>query len=361
MNILITGAAGQAGSYLTELFLDLGFRVIGLVRRNSTSESHWRIHDSLKHKNFVLEVGDVTDNGIIFSLLSKYKPELIYNTAAQSHVHISFSQPGYTWDVVAKGVLNILENIRLIRDTLSSSYNPHFVQFSSSEMFGSNATNVNGEDVQNEKTPFLPNSPYSVAKLAAHNYCLLYRRAYQFNVSPVILFNYESPRRGEQFVTKKITKWIANLKYNKEKNNITSVGDSIIGLNNIDNNTFDYIPKLKLGNIESVRDWGHCKDYMKAMVKIGLKGPGDYILSTGEIYSVKNFLYKCFQYIGINEKFEQYYNIDPNLFRPLEVPYLKGECTRTMKLLNWKPLITVDDLVKEMIDFDYETIRRRAL
>lgn len=356
MNILITGVAGQAGSYLAELLLYAGHRVIGLIRRTSNTDGLYRLQNVLGHKNFILETGDITDPYNIFSLLSKYRPEVVYNAAAQSHVHISFTQPGYTWDVVAKGCLNLLENIRLIQ-TSNPSYNPHFIQFSSSEMFGSNYITIDGEDVQNLDTPFAPNSPYSVAKLAAHNYCHLYRRAYGFNVSPVILFNYESPRRGEQFVTKKITQWIANLKYYQEKYGPMTITPNLITFSSDEG--VKILPKLKLGNIDSVRDWGHCLDYMKAMVKIAEKGPDDYLLCTGQIYTVKNFLYNCLVEIGIYGEFENYYLIDKELFRPLEVPYLKGECSTTMAKLDWKPYSTVKKLIKEMIDFDYEKIRKR--
>jgi GDPmannose 4,6-dehydratase len=359
MNILITGAAGQAGSYLSELLIEGGHRVIGLVRRNSTSESHWRLERVLNHRNFILEVGDVTDPMYIFSLLTRHKPDIIYNTAAQSHVHISFSQPLATFDSVALGCINILEAVRLINQNCTANFNPHIIQFSSSEMFGSNSVKVNEEDVQNESTPFSPNSPYSIAKLAAHNYCLLFRRAYKIRVSPVILFNYESPRRGEQFVTKKITTWIAELKYNKEKYGIKNIGNNTINFENSEE--IVSMPKLRLGNIHSVRDWGHCRDYMRAMIKIGEREPGDYILSTGQIFSVSNFLQKCLHYIGIYDDMKNYFITDDSLLRPLEVPYLKGDCSKTMRKLDWKPTITVDNLVKEMIDFDYEKIRRRRV
>jgi len=347
---LITGVCGQDGSYLAELLLEKDYEVIGLVRRTSNENCTYRI-DHIKDKIILVE-GEVSDSGSVYSIVDKYKPDEIYNLAAQSHVGTSFEQPDYTFQVDALGPLHFLEAIKRF------SPNTRFYQASTSELFGKNFTqkkvpsrcleNVLGSIIaddltadnlceykkyQNEETEFMPQSPYAVAKLAAHNLVRIYREGYGLHASCGILFNHESERRGENFVTRKITKWIGefvNSGYDPE------------------------FPKLRLGNLDAYRDWGHAQDYVKAMwLMTQQETPDDYVIATGETYSVRDFLNEAFNEIGI-DNFEPYVVIDPKFYRPAEVEYLKGNPSKAKKVLGWEPKVKFQDLVTRMVRRDID-------
>ena len=320
---IITGITGQDGSYLAELLLSHNHNVIGLYRRSSSNNFN-RISHLLNHPKFLLEEFDITDASDCCEVITKYRPHHFYNLAAQSHVGTSFKQPSTTFDINTVGVINILENIKKF------STSTRFYQASTSEMFGRNyTTDSNGNKYQDETTDLLPQSPYAVSKLASHRMIQIYRSAYDLFCSSGILFNHESPRRGENFVTRKITKYIGQLA----------------------NNQID--TKLKLGNIETYRDWGHAKDYVKAMfLMLSYDKPLDLVISTGETHSVKEFLIKAFSLI--NKKYEDYIQIDAELYRPAEVVYLKGNSSKAKSLLNWNPEICFDSLVEDMVTSDIQ-------
>ena len=317
---LVTGVTGQDGSYLAELLLGLDYKVVGLYRRSSTQNTH-RISHYLHHKNFTLTEFDLTDPSGVLSTIEHYRPDELYNLGAQSHVGTSFSQPTTTFEIDAVGVINVLEAIR--------HYSPKtkFYQAGTSEMFGRNYTIKNGEKYQDENTPMLPQSPYGVAKLASYHMVQIYRQAYGLYCCCGILFNHESPRRGENFVTRKITKYIANLLKDKT------------------------IDKLKLGNISSYRDWGHAQDYVKAMyLMLQNDQPKDYVIATGETHSVQDFLDKAFKSVQLD--YNNHVEIDSTLFRPAEVDYLKGDPSLAKLELKWNPEYSFNDLVKNMVDSD---------
>lgn len=341
---IITGINGQDGSYLGEFLLDKGYTVVGIRRRSSTDNSE-RIKPFLRDRNFKLVEGDITDPHNVNSWLVDYKPEEFYNLAAQSHVGTSFKQPTLTWRVDAEAVVNILEGIKI--------YSPHtkFYQASTSEMFGSNYDIGAEGKFQNEDTPLSPNSPYAIAKVAAHNAVSLYRRAYEIHASAGILFNHESERRGDQFVTRKITKWIGQyFNWRAERNAWEKISpffskDHI----NIADNSF---PKLRLGNLDAYRDWGHAQDYVEAMwLMLQKDAPSDYVIATGQTYSVHDFLVEAFRHIGIDE-YKNYIVQDPNFMRPSDVEYLKGDAVKANVQLGWKPKIGFNELVKRMVDHD---------
>jgi GDPmannose 4,6-dehydratase len=320
---LVTGVTGQDGSYLAEFLLKHDYSVVGLVRRSSNLNTD-RISSILNVPEFKLEEFDLTDPVSCSGMVQKYKPDEFYNLAAQSHVGTSFSQPNLTFNVNTLGVVNILESIRVFSPAT------RFYQASTSEMFGYNfSINTNGLKFQNEETPMFPQSPYGAAKLASHNLVRIYRSSYNIYGSCGILFNHESPRRGTNFVTRKITRYIGQLMNGKTHE------------------------KLSLGNLSAKRDWGHAKDYVKAMyLMLQAENPDDYVVSTGETYSVEEFLIKAFGVINLNWK--DYVIIDPNLYRPSEVDYLNGDSSKTRKLLNWYPEYTFDQLVEEMVKSDIE-------
>jgi len=318
----ITGITGQDGSYLASSLLSRGYNVIGLHRRSSTN-NFYRIKEFIGHPFFELEEFDLTDASSILHIISKYEPDEFYNLAAQSHVGTSFLQPNTTFCVNTCGVLNILEAIRHTNPDI------RFYQASTSEMFGSNYTLRDDKKYQNENTPFSPQSPYAVSKVASHNMVKLYRESYGLYACSGILFNHESPKRGENFVTRKITKYIGQLINGKVKD------------------------KLKLGNIESFRDWGHAKDYVEAMrMMLNKDEAKDYVIATGKTHSVKDFLQESFGCVDLD--YHEYIEIDPNLYRPAEVDYLLGDATRAKVALGWTPQISFANLVKEMV---YEDIR----
>ena len=323
---LITGITGQDGSYLAELLLEKNYRVVGLIRRSSTITTS-RISHILKYSNFILEEFDLTDPSGICSLIDKYKPDELYNLGAQSHVATSFVQPTTTFEVNTVGVVNLLEAIRKL--------SPHtrFYQASTSEMFGYNYNvDAYGQKYQNEKTALLPQSPYGIAKLASHNLVRIYRSSYNIYACSGILFNHESPRRGENFVTRKITKYLASVKNQK------------------------FYQPLRLGNLNAYRDWGHAKDYVKAMwLMLQQKDPDDFVICTGQTHSVLEFLEKAFSLKNLDYK--NYIVIDPELFRPAEVEYLRGDCSKAKSVMGWSPQISFDDLVKEMVEADEQMVR----
>jgi GDPmannose 4,6-dehydratase len=327
---LITGITGQDGSYLAELLLEKGYTVYGMVRRSSSPERkriepfYNFIPDS--KTSFFLEYGDLADASSMRRVLSKVQPDEIYNLAAQSHVRISFDQAEYTFDVGATGVLRLLEAIRDYRDNTSKHI--RFYQASSSEMFGSSPP------PQNEDTPFHPRSPYAISKLAAFWHVVNYRQAYGIHGSNGILFNHESERRGENFVTRKITRAAGRIK---------------VGLQN----------KLVLGNLDAKRDWGHAKDYVEAMWNIVQQDiPNDYVIATGESHSVREFLEKAFLFLGLD--WQEFVEISPNYYRPTEVEYLLGDSSKAREMFCWKPRIGFEELVKIMTEHDLELAEREA-
>ena len=349
---VITGITGQDGSYLADLLLEKNYKVIGLYRRSSTNTLN-RINHLLNNPNLILEEFDLTDSSDCNTILRKYQPDELYNLAAQSHVGTSFKQPSATFSIDAGGVVNLLEAIR------QNSQGTKFYQASTSEMYGFNYdTDPNGTKYQDENTPLLPQSPYGVAKLASHNLVRIYRSAYSVFGCSGILFNHESPRRGENFVTRKITKWLGGFVNwcNKHGVNPADVLDS-----NVDetlylpNNREVSYPKLRLGNIHAFRDWGHARDYVKAMwLMLQQDTPNDYVVATGETHSVEEFLNISFSHFGLN--YAKHIIIDPQFYRPAEVDYLRGDPAKAMRELNWKPETSFDQLVKEMVISDTQVL-----
>ena len=330
---LIFGVSGQDGSYLAELLLEKGYEVTGVTRRVSVSTTE-RINHILPQ--ITIAEGDITDGFSVNKLIAEYEPDEVYNLAAQSHVGTSFKQPSLTWDITAGGVLNILEAIR---------YSPRkddirFYQASSSEMFGKNfdeGFSSKGISIdmkyQDENTEFIPQSPYAIAKLAAHHLVRNYREGYGIHGSCGILFNHESERRGENFVTRKITKWIGEF--------VRSGRDP-------------EFPNLRLGNLDAKRDWGHAEDYVNAMwLMVGQKEAGDYVIATGETYSVRDFLDIAFARVGIDD-WSNLVVIDPKFYRPAEVDHLLGIPIKAEKELGWKRKVSFKDLVHRMVDSDLE-------
>jgi GDPmannose 4,6-dehydratase len=320
----ITGITGQDGSYLAENLLNRGYGVVGLYRRSSSS-NFTRIKHILKHPRLLLEEFDLTDPSDCTDVITKHHPNEFYNLAAQSHVATSFKQPTTTFEINSVGVTNLLENIRKFSQTT------RFYQASTSEMFGCNYTEKDGKKYQNEETTLLPQSPYAVSKLASHRMVQIYREAYGLYACSGILFNHESPRRGENFVTRKITRYIGRLV----------------------NNKLEPDEKLKLGNIKAVRDWGHAKDYVEAMRRMLAGGiADDFVISTGHSYTVEQFLVAAFGLIDKN--YQDYFEIDPALYRPAEVEYLHGDCSKAQRVLKWQPQIAFEDLVKDMVTSDIQ-------
>ena len=338
---LIFGVTGQDGAYLAKLLLKKGYKVHG-VKRRSSSLNTYRIDDIYKEpfakkNNFVLHYGDVTDSLSVFNIIKKIKPNEIYNLAAQSHVAVSFEIPEYTTNADALGTLRILESIVKLNRKIK------FYQAGSSEMFGKVY-----ETPQTEKTPFYPRSPYGVAKLYSHWITINYRESYKIFASNGILFNHESPLRGETFVTKKVVKALCNIKHNKQK-------------------------KLFVGNLYSKRDWGHAQDYVKAMWKIlQYKQPDDFVICTGKQYTIKQFINLVAQELNMKIKWkgkgikEKAYNeknrciieCKRKYLRPAEVDTLKGNFSKAKKLLKWKPENDIKSLIKDMVNYELNSILR---
>lgn len=323
---LITGVTGQDGSYLAELLLDKGYEVTGIVRRSS-SISRTRIDHLLESgRGLRLEYGDLADSSSLRHVMTKVQPDEVYNLAAQSHVRISFDQPEYTADVTGLGVLRVLEAIRDYNNATGAKV--RFYQASSSEMFGA------AKPPQSETTAFHPRSPYAVAKVAGFWQTVNYRESYSMHASNGILFNHESERRGENFVTRKITRAAGRIKVGLQKN-------------------------LFLGNLEAKRDWGHARDYVEAMwLMLQQEQPDDYVVATGESYSVAQFLDEVFGHLNLD--WHDFVKIDPRFYRPAEVDYLLGDATKARKKLGWKPRITFRELARIMTDYDLELAQREA-
>jgi GDPmannose 4,6-dehydratase len=319
----ITGITGQDGSYLAELLLFKGYEVHGLIRRASTFNTH-RI-DHIYHDphnangvNLYLHYGDVAAAGNLIEMIYNIQPDEIYHLAAQSHVRVSFDLPEYTGDVTALGTMRILEAMR------KSGSKARFYQASSSEMFGC------ASPPQNEKTPFEPCSPYAAAKVYAYWVTRNYRSGYGLFACNGILFNHESPRRGETFVTRKITRALAAIKAGKQS-------------------------KLFLGNLDARRDWGYAPDYVAAMWKmLQHDSPDDFVIGTGESHSVREFLEEAFGYAGMD--WQEFVEIDPRYFRPTEVDYLQADPRKARQELGWEPRVYFKDLVRIMVDADLELI-----
>ncbi len=339
---LITGVTGQDGSYLSEFLLEKGYEVYGMVRRNSIIKRE-RIDHLRGNKRFRLMYGDLCDSSSINNIMQNVMPDEVYNLAAQSHVAISFEIPEYTGDATGLGTTRILDALRMIAQT--SGKKIRFYQASTSELYGKVV-----ETPQNENTPFYPRSPYGCAKLYAFWTVKNYRESYGMFAVNGILFNHESPRRGENFVTRKITKGVARIKM--------GVGSC-----------------LELGNLDARRDWGHARDFIKGMwLMLQQDRPDDYVLATGENHSVREFIEAAFSAAGMSVRSngrkgikEEYVSTDtgkpvvrinPKYFRPSEVDVLLGDSSKAKKELGWKPRIVFSDLVKEMVGADLEDVEK---
>jgi GDPmannose 4,6-dehydratase len=323
----ITGITGQDGSYLAEFLLNKGYEVHGLIRRASTFNTdridhlYTDFHDP--KARMYLHYGDLSVSGQLTDLLHDIKPDEIYHLGAQSHVRVSFDMPEYTGDITGLGTLRLLEAIR------KTDIKTRFYQASSSEMFGS------APPPQNENTAFEPQSPYAAAKVFAYHMVKNYRNAYNIFACNGILFNHESPRRGETFVTRKITRAATRIK---------------LGLQD----------KLYLGNLDAKRDWGFAGDFVEAMwLMLQQDEPNDYVIATGETHSVREFVEKVFQKIGLD--YEKCVEIDPKYFRPTEVDILLGDPTRAKKELGWEPKVGFDELIDMMIEADMELARKEKM
>ncbi len=317
MKALITGITGQDGSYLAELLMEKGYEVYGVVRRSST-ETHERIEHIRDRVNLVQ--GDLLDEISLVRMMNDIQPDEVYNLAAQSFVHTSWHQPLLTGEFTALGVTRVLDAMRI------ACPNAKFYQASSSEMFGA------AKPPQNEDTVFHPRSPYAVAKVYGHYITMNYRESYKLFAVSGVLFNHESPRRGKEFVTRKITDAVARIK---------------LGLQN----------ELRMGNLDAKRDWGFAGDYVKAMwLMLQQAEPDDYVIATGESHSVREFLEHAFAHVGLNWK--DYVVVDPKFLRPAEVDFLMGDPSKAIKKLGWKPEVSFEGLVRMMVDADMERVKR---
>jgi GDPmannose 4,6-dehydratase len=315
---LITGITGQDGSYLAEFLLEKGYQVFGLMRRSSTQTLERIEH--IKHRIELVQ-GDLLDEVSLMHALEDIQPAEIYNLAAQSFVHTSWNQPVLTGEFTALGVTRLLDAMRFVCPAA------RFYQASSSEMFGK----VHAIP-QNEETPFHPRSPYAVAKVYGHYITLNYRESYKLFTVSGILFNHESPRRGKEFVTRKITDAVARIKLGAQK-------------------------QLAMGNLDAKRDWGFAGDYVRAMwLMLQQETPDDYVIATGQTHSVREFLEMAFSAAGL--KWQDYVVVDPKLLRPAEVDILLGDPSKARRQLGWQPEVNLDGLVRMMIDADMERVRR---
>ena len=314
---LITGITGQDGSYLAEFQLEQGYEVIGMVRRTSTVNFSRIQHIQDK---VTLISGDLLDQGSLISILQEQQPDEVYNLAAQSFVPASWKQPVFTGDVTALGVTRVLEAIRTVDESI------RFYQASSSEMFGKVR-----EVPQKETTPFYPRSPYGVAKVYGHWITVNYRESYGLHATSGILFNHESPRRGLEFVTRKVTHGVAKIK---------------LGLDD----------ELRLGNLDARRDWGYALDYVRAMwMMLQQPKPDDYVIATGETHSIRELCEEAFRYVDLD--WQEYVQQDPRFMRPAEVDLLVGDASKAGKALGWEPQVTFRDLVRLMVDADLELLK----
>lgn len=335
---LITGITGQDGAYLAKFLLNKNYVVHGIKRRSSSFNTK-RIDDIYKNENFKLHFGDLNDSSNLTRIVHETQPDEIYNLGAQSHVQVSFETPEYTANVDGLGALRLLDAIRQVNKSI------RFYQASTSEMFGNVV-----ETPQTEKTPFYPRSPYGVAKLYAYWITRNYRESYGIHASNGILFNHESPIRGETFVTKKITRSVARIKYGLE--------DCIY-----------------LGNLNAMRDWGHAKEFVEGMwLMLQQEKPDDYILATGKAASVRDFVSMAFNHAGISIKFEGenlnevgidqktgniIVRVDSKYYRPAEVDFLLGDPSKAKRILGWEAKISVEELCKEMVEYDLRKVREK--
>jgi len=314
---LVTGVTGQDGSYLAEFLLEKGYEVVGMVRRSSTVNFSRIRHIQDK---ITLASGDLLDQGSLISILQKYRPEEVYNLAAQSFVPASWEQPVFTGGVTALGVTRILEAIRTVDESI------RFYQASSSELFGKVR-----EVPQSENTPFYPRSPYGVAKVYAHWITINYRESYGLHATSGILFNHESPRRGLEFVTRKVTHNVARIKLGLAK-------------------------ELRLGNLDSQRDWGFAGDYVRAMwLMLQQPAPDDYVVATGETHSIRALCEQAFGYVDLD--WNEYVVQDPRLMRPAEVDLLIGDPSKAREALGWEPEVTFKQLIRMMVDHDLQVLK----
>jgi len=323
---LITGCTGQDGSYLAEFLLAQGYEVHALKRRSSSlnTERIDHLYRDLHEPQtrFIPHFGDLADGSSLATLMHEIRPDEVYNLAAQSHVKVSFDISEYTADIVAIGPLRVLEAIR------RTGIRCRFYQASSSEMFGSTPP------PQNEGSPFHPRSPYACSKLFGHAITVNYRESYGLHASSGILFNHESPRRGETFVTRKITRAVARIKHGVQS-------------------------KLYLGNLDAKRDWGYAPDYVRAMwLMLQQEEPDDYVVGTGEAHSVREFVELAFAHAGLD--WPQYVEIDPHYFRPAEVNFLMADTEKVRRVLGWQPTVTFHELVKMMVEADLNDIAKRV-
>lgn len=324
---LLTGITGQDGSYLTELLLEKGYEVHGIIRRTSTFNTDRidHVYEDPHNENarLFLHYGDLTDGTMLRRILEQVEPIEVYNLGAQSHVRVSFDSPEYTVDTVAMGALRLLEAIRDYQQR--TGIQVRYYQAGSSEMYGK------VQDIpQSETTPFYPRSPYACAKVYAHWQTVNYRESYDLFACNGILFNHESPRRGETFVTRKITRAVARIVADKQK-------------------------KIYLGNLDAKRDWGYAKDYVRAMwLMLQQDQPDDYVVATGETHSVEEFLKVAFGHVNLN--WRDYVEFDPRYLRPAEVDLLIGDPTKAKQKLGWEPSITFEALVKLMVEADLAAI-----
>ncbi len=320
--VIITGVSGQDGSYLSEILLEKRYKVIGIKRRTST-RGDWRIKHLYSNPNFMIESGDITDLGSIQRIVSKWNPDEFYNLAAMSFVGASWNEPQHTFNVNACGVINCLEALRIIKPDCK------FYQASTSELFGKVK-----EMPQSELTTFYPRSPYAIAKCAAYWSVVNYRESYDMFACNGILFNHESPRRGLEFVTRKITDAAARIK---------------LGLQE----------KLGLGNIDSRRDWGHARDYMKAAyLMMQHEEPDDFVIATGTTHSIRDLLSIAFGELDLD--WADYVYQDDRYWRPAEVDVLLGDSSKARRILGWEPEYDFERLIKEMVEVDFQKVKRAA-
>jgi GDPmannose 4,6-dehydratase len=325
----ITGITGQDGSYLTELLLDKGYEVHGLMRRSSSFSTgriqHLYQDPHERGRRLHLHHGDLTDASGLDRLLHQVRPDEVYNLAAQSHVRVSFDQPVYTAQATGTGALCLLEAIRAYQDDTGRAV--RFYQASSSEMFG-----LVQETPQRETTPFYPRSPYGCAKLYSHWITVNYRESYHMHASCGVLFNHESPRRGETFVTRKITRAVGRIRHGCQD-------------------------KLYLGNLDAKRDWGFAGDYVEAMWRmLQQDSPDDYVIATGEAFTVREFCELAFGHVGLD--YRDFVEVDPRYHRPAEVDLLLGDASKARRVLQWEPTVRFQQLVELMVEADLEVARR---
>ena len=352
MKAIIFGVTGQDGSHLADLLLEKNYQVIGISRRTSTDNTG-RIKHLLDNERFEVVEGDITDVFSVGHILSEHADvDEIYNLAAQSHVAVSFKQPALTWDITGKGCLHILQSM------VDLGLHARFYQASSSEMFGSSYDiDRNQVKYQDENTKFAPQSPYAISKCAAHYITKLFREAYITHARSGILFNHVGPRRGKEFVTRKITKWIGDftrwckIKVIKPSDLVIDKDEVYIPGRTAQHQGFQF-PKLRLGNLEAFRDWGYAGDYVEAMwMMLQQEKPDDYVVCTGKTFTIREFLDVAFSEVGISD-WTNYVILDPEFYRPAEVNYLRGCNDKAKAKLGWEPKHSFEDLVKLMVEND---------